>query len=151
MPYQIEYDYTATDCSGNQAEFGYTVDVTGEICDPNGIGAGLVGTGSAGGVDTEAETAELAEARGPIQVSHVAPNPTHDYARIGFNVLKQMRLEVEIYNANGAYISTLFTGNVNKDQMYTLDIPAYSLESGVYQVRMTSNEVSIVKQFMVTE
>ena len=35
--------------------------------------------------------------------------------------------------------------------MYTLDIPAYSLESGVYQVRMTSNEVSIVKQFMVTE
>ena len=151
LPYQIEYDYTATDCSGNQAEFGYTVDVTGEICDPNGIGAGLVGTGSAGGVDTEAEAAELAEARGPIQVSHVAPNPTHDYARIGFNVLKQMRLEVEIYNANGAYISTLFTGNVNKDQMYTLDIPAYSLESGVYQVRMTSNEVSIVKQFMVTE
>jgi hypothetical protein len=35
--------------------------------------------------------------------------------------------------------------------MYMLDINAAQLESGVYQVRIISNECSIVKQFMVTE
>lgn len=151
LPYQIEYDYTATDCSGNQAQFGYTVDITGDVCDPDGIGAGLVGTGTTGNANGASETSALSESRGQIQVSHVAPNPTQDYARIGFNVLKNMRLEVELYNATGMYISTLYSGNVEKHQAYTLDIPANELESGVYQVRLTSREVSIVKQFMVTK
>jgi hypothetical protein len=35
--------------------------------------------------------------------------------------------------------------------MYTLDIQASALQSGVYQVRMSSQNVSIVKQFLVTE
>lgn len=97
------------------------------------------------------EATALAECRGDIQVSHISPNPTQDHARIGFNVQKSMRLDVKLFNAAGMYIGTLFSGSVEKGQAYTLDIPAYQLESGVYQVRMSSNNVSIVKQFMVTE
>jgi hypothetical protein len=151
LPYQIEYDYTATDCSGNQSEFGYTVNITGDVCDPDEIGNGLVGSGNAGDANLVDEATAQAESRGDIQVSHISPNPTQDHARIGFNVQKSMRLDVKLFNATGMYIGTLFSGNVEKSQAYTLDIPAYQLESGVYQVRMSSNNVSIVKQFMVTE
>ena len=151
LPYQIEYDYTATDCSGNQSEFGYTVNITGDVCDPDEIGNGLVGSGNAGDANMGDEATALAECRGDIQVSHISPNPTQDHARIGFNVQKSMRLDVKLFNAAGMYIGTLFSGSVEKGQAYTLDIPAYQLESGVYQVRMSSNNVSIVKQFMVTE
>ena len=149
LPYQFEYDYTATDCSGNQAEFGYTVNVTGEVCeDPE---AGFTGTGgnTANGSFTPAMAA--AQNRGDIQVSNIVPNPTQDFAQIGFNVLQPMRIDVTLYDAAGMLVAPLFNGHVDKDQTYMLDINAAQLESGVYQVRIISNECSIVKQFMVTE
>ena len=151
LPYQIDYDYTATDCSGNAAEFGYTVNITGEVCDPDGIGAGLVGSGSTGTANMDVNASAMGEVRGPLQVSHIAPNPTQDYAQIGFNVLEPMRLEVSLYDASGMFIKSLFEGQVEKNQNYTLDIQAAALESGVYQVRMSSRNVTIVKQFLVTE
>jgi hypothetical protein len=72
-------------------------------------------------------------------------------AQIGFNALESMRLEVSLYDASGMFIKPLFDGRVEKNQMYTLDIQASALQSGVYQVRMSSQNVSIVKQFLVTE
>ena len=151
LPYQIAYDYTATDCSGNEAAFGYTVNVTGEVCEDS-EGAGLVGTGS-GNTDASADVHAASEAdpRGPLQVSHIMPNPTQDFAQIGFNSLKAMRLDVQLFDASGMFIKNLFSGHVEKDQVYTLDIQASALESGVYQVRMLSSDVTIVKQFLVTE
>jgi hypothetical protein len=149
LPYQIDYDYTATDCSGNAAEFGYTVNVTGTVCeDPE---SGLVGNG--GGDSSSDMTPSLAsmENRGPIQVSNIAPNPTQDFAQLGFTVLQPMRIDVSLFDAAGMLVSPLFSGQVEKDQSYMLDIHAAQLESGVYQVRISSSEVSIVKQFMVTE
>ena len=149
MPYQFEYDYTATDCSGNQAEFGYTVNVTGEVCaDPE---SGFVGTGGNAGVSDFTPSMASSQNRGDIQVSNIVPNPTQDFAQIGFNVLQPMRINVNLYDAAGMLVSPLFNGHVNKDQMYMIDINAAQLESGVYQVRIISNECSIVKQFMVTE
>ena len=151
LPYQIAYDYTATDCSGNAAEFGYTVNVTGDVCE-DGVGAGIVGTGTGSNTPTlDVQAAASGDARGPLQVSHIAPNPTQDFAQIGFNSLKAMRLEVQLFDASGMFIKSLFNGHVEKDQMYTLDIQASALQSGVYQVRMMSSEVTIVKQFLVTE
>ena len=92
-----------------------------------------------------------AENRGPIQVSNIAPNPTQDFAQLGFNVLCPMRIDISLYDAAGMLVTPLFEGQVQKDQHYLLDINAAQLESGVYQVRVSSNEFSIVKQFMVTE
>ena len=115
-------------------------------------GAGLVGTGTTGTADSGSDVAAAAaEPRGPIQVSHIVPNPTQDFAQIGFNALESMRLEVSLYDASGMFIKSLFDGRVEKNQMYTLDIQASALQSGVYQVRMSSQNVSIVKQFLVTE
>ena len=85
LPYQIEYDYTATDCSGNAAEFGYTVNVIGEVCDPDGVETGLVDGGTPSAASDMMSSMNAAEARGPIQVSHVVPNPTQDFAQIGFS------------------------------------------------------------------
>ena len=151
LPYQLAYDYTATDCSGNAASFSYTVNVTGEVCDSDGVEAGLVGGGSPANAAEEVASMSVQEARGPIQVSNVAPNPTQDFAQLGFNVLQPMRVDVALYDATGMMISTLYSGHVEKGQSYTVDIPAGSLESGVYQIRVSSRQASIVKQFMVTE
>ena len=147
LPYQLEYDYTATDCSGNATEFGYTVNVTGTVCD--GVGAGLTGTGSGNGDFTPALSSM--DNRGPIQVSNIAPNPTHDFAQLGFNVLEPMRVDIYLFDAAGMLVTPLFNGHVDKGQTYMLDINASQLESGVYQVRLSSNTFSIVKQFLVTE
>jgi hypothetical protein len=84
-------------------------------------------------------------------VSNIAPNPTQDFAQLGFTVLQPMRIDVSLFDAAGMLVSPLFSGQVEKDQSYMLDIHAAQLESGVYQVRISSSEVSIVKQFMVTE
>ena len=151
LPYQIQYDYTAMDCSGNTSEFGYTVNISGNVCDADGIGAGLVGTDPFGSSDIGSSAMAAMESRGAIQVSHIAPNPTQDFAQIGFNVTEPMRLEVSLYDASGMFIKSLFTGQVDKNQTYTLDIQASALQSGVYQVHMNSNNVNIVKQFLVTE
>ena len=94
---------------------------------------------------------DAVESRGPIQMSHIIPNPTQDFAQIGFNVTEPMRLEVSLYDASGMFIKSLFAGQVEKNQTYTLDIQASALQSGVYQVHVNSNNVSVVKQFLVTE
>ena len=62
-----------------------------------------------------------------------------------------MRVDINLFDAAGMLVTPLFNGNVDKDQTYILDINAAQLESGVYQVRISSNTFSIVKQFMVTE
>ena len=149
LPYQLEHDYTATDCSGNTAEFSYTVNVTGTVCD--GVDAGLVGNGNGTGLGDFTPALSSMDNRGPIQVSNIAPNPTHDFAQLGFNVLQPMRVDINLFDAAGMLVTPLFNGNVDKDQTYILDINAAQLESGVYQVRISSNTFSIVKQFMVTE
>ena len=149
LPYQLQYDYTATDCSGNQAEFGYTVNVTGDVCE--GVGAGLTGTGNGNGGGDITPALSAADARGPIQVSHISPNPTHDFAQLGFNVIAPMRVDIKLYDAAGMLVTPLFNGQVDKGQTYMLDINAAQLQSGLYQVRISSNEFSLVKQFMVTE
>ena len=151
LPYQIQYDYTAMDCSGNTSEFGYTVNISGNVCDADGTGAGLVGTNPFGSADVESSAMAAAESRGPIQVSHIVPNPTQDFAQIGFNVTEPMRLDVSLYDASGMFIKSLFTGPVDKNQTYTLDIQASALQSGFYQVRMNSNSANVVEQFLVTE
>ena len=151
LPYQLEYDYTATDCSGNTAEFGYTVNVLGTVCDPDGVGAGLVSGGSQDDPADMLPSMAMTEVRGDIQVSNIVPNPTQDFAQVTFNVLEAMNIEVTLYSATGLQVATLFTGQVEKNQGYSLNIPANTLESGVYQVRVQSRTTSIVKQFMVTE
>ena len=110
-----------------------------------------MGTNPFGSADVESSAMAAAESRGPIQVSHIVPNPTQDFAQIGFNVTEPMRLDVSLYDASGMFIKSLFTGPVDKNQTYTLDIQASALQSGFYQVHMNSNSANVVKQFLVTE
>jgi len=62
-----------------------------------------------------------------------------------------MRVDIKLYDAAGMLVTPLFNGQVDKGQTYMLDINAAQLQSGLYQVRISSNEFSLVKQFMVTE
>jgi hypothetical protein len=150
LPYQFEYDYTATDCSGNEAEFSYTVNVTGDLCeDPE---SDLVGTGNASNASGDVSAMAASDApRGDIQVSNIMPNPSQDFAQIGFTVHRNMRIDADIFDATGMHIKPLYHGQVQQDQSYLLDINAAQLQSGVYQVRIVSTDATIVKQFMVTE
>ncbi len=125
LPYQIEYDYTATDCSGNQSEFGYTVNVTGDVCDARRNRKWPCGHWKRWRRKHGRRSSQpWPTCRGDIQVSHISPNPTQDHARIGFNVQQPMRLDVKLFDAAGMYIGTLFSGSVDKGQAYTLDINA---------------------------
>ena len=127
------------------------MNVIGEVCDPDGVETGLVDGGTPSAASDMMSSMNAAEARGPIQVSHVVPNPTQDFAQIGFTVHRNMRIDADIFDATGMHIKPLYHGQVQQDQSYLLDINAAQLQSGVYQVRIVSADATIVKQFMVTE
>jgi len=124
--------------------------VTGDLCeDPE---SDLVGTGNASNASGDVSAMAASDApRGDIQVSNIMPNPSQDFAQIGFTVHRNMRIDADIFDATGMHIKPLYHGQVQQDQSYLLDINAAQLQSGVYQVRIVSTDATIVKQFMVTE
>ena len=51
----------------------------------------------------------------------------------------------------GCIVAELFDGNASEDVQYMLDIDATSLSSGMYQIRMSSNDYVLVKKLLVSE
>ena len=52
---------------------------------------------------------------------------------------------------NGSFVQELFDGNATSDVQYILDIDANNMASGMYQVRLSSNDYVIVKKLLVSE
>ena len=51
----------------------------------------------------------------------------------------------------GGYVAELFDGNASEEVQYVLDIDASTLASGMYQIRMSSNDYVLVKKLLVSE
>ena len=62
-----------------------------------------------------------------------------------------MRLRIDLYTMGGGYVAELFDGNASEDVQYVLDIDASTLASGMYQIRMSSNDYVLVKKLLVSE
>ena len=143
LGWQIDYDYTVVDDCGNSNGFSYTDLGTGEF----GNSANSTVSGHTP-VDITAGTSSLKD---PIRITGLQPNPTNDISQLGFVVSNNMRLRIDLYTMGGGYVAELFDGNASEDVQYVLDIDATNLSSGMYQIRMSSNDYVTVKKLLVSE
>jgi hypothetical protein len=79
------------------------------------------------------------------------PNPTGRDATINFSVPKSGRVVVEVYNAIGSRVATLYDGDVLAGEQRSVVLKGGALPSGNYSYRVISNgktkssRISLVK------
>ncbi|MFZ6010232.1 MAG: T9SS type A sorting domain-containing protein [Bacteroidota bacterium] len=66
------------------------------------------------------------------------PNPVYSQLSVDFTVVESDFAKVEVLDAMGNYVSTLFEGYVNKGQSYHIDGNLSNLNHGMYYYRFTS-------------
>ncbi len=144
LGWQIDYSYNAVDDCGNSTGFNYTDLGTGTF----GNSGNSTVSGGHNPVDITAGTSSLKD---PIRITGLSPNPTSDISTLGFVVSNNMRLRIDLYTMGGGYVAELFDGNASEEVQYVLDIDASTLASGMYQIRMSSNDYVLVKKLLVSE
>ncbi|MDB4787377.1 T9SS type A sorting domain-containing protein, partial [Flavobacteriales bacterium] len=144
LGWQIDYSYNVVDDCGNSNGFNYTDLGTGNF----GSSANSTVSGGHTPVDITAGTSSLKD---PIRITGLSPNPTSDISTLGFVVSNNMRLRIDLYTMGGGYVAELFDGNASEEVQYVLDIDASTLSSGMYQIRMSSNDYVLVKKLLVSE
>ena len=84
-------------------------------------------------------------------MTNLQPNPTNDLSLLGFTVTQNMRLRVDMYTMDGILVTELYDGVASPNVNHTLDIEADALQSGMYQIRLSSSQYLVVKKLLVTE
>ena len=143
LGWQIDYDYTVVDDCGNSNGFSYSDLGTGEF--------GNSANSTVSGHTPVDITGGMSSLKDPIRITGLQPNPTSDISTLGFVVSNNMRLRIDLYTMSGGYVAELFDGNASEDVQYMLDIDASSMASGMYQIRMSSNDYVLVKKLLVSE
>ena len=139
LPYDLERSYVVSDCAGNETHFGYTVHLTGESCD-----AGNQGTIS------DQEDADLTPAKDFVKIVSLQPNPTSNASTLVLSTEEpSVTVEVLVTTMSGAEVLEIYNGQVVAGWQTTLEIPASSLESGMYQVRVRAKQFVTTKKLLV--
>ncbi len=71
------------------------------------------------------------------KVVNAYPNPFTGYTNITFSMDEDTRVELHIFNTAGAYITTLFEGDVKAGASHTVVFNASDLPTGIYIYRLT--------------
>jgi hypothetical protein len=139
LPYDIERTYVASDCAGNETHFAYTVHLTGEDCS-----AGDEGTIS------DQEDSGLVSIKDLIKIESLQPNPTSDMSVLVLSTDEpSVNVQVTVTTMSGAEVLDLYSGQVVNGWFTSIDIPASSLGSGMYQVRVQAKQFVTTKKLLV--
>jgi hypothetical protein len=143
LPYEISRDYTVSDCAGNTTTFGYTVSVTGEVCEDGdgGVIGNSGGDGSNGGLVTLKDL---------IVIESLMPNPTSDNSTLVFETGDDISVNIDLMTMSGSLVQDLFQGNVFSNTPMILEISTGNLDAGMYQVRLNSRDFVVTKKLLVT-
>ena len=151
LPWSIDREYTATDDCGNATDFAYEILVNAEGCgDDDGaqVSGGQDGDHTPGIIGG---AGDILTGKLPIRVTNLQPNPTNDLSLLGFSVTQTMRLRVDMVTMDGILVTELYDGMASPNVNYTLDIEADALQSGMYQIRLSSNQYLVVKKLLVID
>ena len=151
LPWSIDREYTATDDCGNATDFAYEILVNAEGCgDDDGaqVSGGQDGDHTPGIIGG---AGDILTGKSPIRVTNLQPNPTNDLSLLGFSVTQTMRLRVDMVTMDGILVTELYDGMASPNVNYTLDIEADALQSGMYQIRLSSNQYLVVKKLLVID
>ncbi len=78
------------------------------------------------------------------------PNPFNPTTVIGFNVPKQSRITLTVYNIIGQKVATLINGQMNAGY-HSVNFNAANLSSGIYFYRLEGDNISITKKMILTK
>jgi hypothetical protein len=153
LPWSVTRTWTALDDCGNDRKFSTSFTVNGDDCLPSGTPSGNLG-GDTADDHTPAViggAGDLTTGKTPIRVTNLQPNPTNDWSLLGFTVTQNMRLRVDMYSMDGILVQELYDGIAAPNVNHSLDIEADQLQSGMYQIRLSSSQYLVVKKLLVTE
>jgi hypothetical protein len=110
-------------------------------------GAGLIGKSSSSSLQT---TDKAAPTQRSIR-TEAYPNPTGRDATINFSVPRSGHVKVDVYNALGRYVTTLFDGEAKGGESHSVVLKGAQLPTGTYYYKVTTdgktktNRISLVK------
>ncbi|GAA4381567.1 T9SS type A sorting domain-containing protein [Hymenobacter koreensis] len=132
--------------TGLAAGSGYSVSFT----NPSGCTSNANECGSAGRSAADVQSQLVPQPQRSIE-TEAFPNPTTSDATINFSVPKTGRVMVQVYDAMGRPVTTLFNGEVLADETKSVVLKGAALGSGTYYYRVTAdgktktNRISLVK------
>lgn len=79
----------------------------------------------------------------------VFPNPVTSSSTISFQVAKQGKVNISVYDVNGSLVSVLYNGNAEKLVQKQLPVDAGKLKPGIYTCRMQTSDGVISQKIIV--
>jgi hypothetical protein len=79
----------------------------------------------------------------------IYPNPTTSDATISFSVAKTGHARVDVYNAIGAKVATLYDGEAVAGQMQSVTVKGVALPSGTYFYRVSTDGKTKTNRFLI--
>ena len=132
--------YCATDCAGNDIEFSYTLASTQMVQDIQ----------TDGGMGGE-QDAEPVIAKDLIEITTLHPNPASTQANLTVTVKEDLTAKVQVFTMDGSLVEHVFDGPMFEGWPTTLELNVFNLESGMYQVRVSSKDFVTTKKLLVIE
>jgi len=81
----------------------------------------------------------------------IYPNPANQFANITYQLPADGNITIVLLNSTGKYITTL-ANNIQKPAgEHQLELNASNLPTGIYYLKLQSNEMNIVKKLMITK
>ena len=80
----------------------------------------------------------------------VYPNPVTDSGVIEYVLNERSSVSIQLYNVTGQLIKTIFEGNAAGDQTHTVKFNIDGMPSGVYFLRLVTNENAATKSVIIS-
>jgi len=138
--WKTTFHFCAVDECGNDVTFNYSLESTGALQSP------LLD----GGVEGE-QDAEPTVAKDLIEITTLFPNPASSHATLTVTTKEDLSANVGIFTMDGALVEQLFDGQLYEGWPTTLELDVNKLESGMYQVRVSSKNFVTTKKLLVIE
>lgn len=139
LPWTLERHYTVSDCAGNETTFAYEVHATGEACTVD----------AEDGVEGEQDQT-LVTPKDLIQILGLQPNPAA--SEVQFVLLAEEvgpSVTVALFTLAGTEVMPIYQGELIAGWPTPVTFDASGLESGMYQVRLTSKNFVTSKKLLV--
>jgi hypothetical protein len=138
--WETTFHFCAVDECGNDVTYNYSFTSTGALQDP------LLD----GGVEGE-QDAEPTVAKDLIEITTLFPNPASSHATLTVTVKEDLSAKVQLFTMDGALVEQVFDGQLYEGWPTTLELDVNNLESGMYQVRVSSKNFVTTKKLLVIE
>jgi len=96
------------------------------------------------------ENQHLASIKNEMELN-IYPNPTSHTANVSYTLLNKDEISIDIFDATGKMVTTLAKNQSQPAGKHQLELNATNLPTGIYYLKLQSNEMHIIKKLMITK